>query len=337
MVRGIAEGNPMKLAILDDYQQMALRSADWDRVRNRGVEIEVFEHPFASQEHAAEKLAPFQIVLLMRERTPFPRSLIQRLGKLELVVLTGSRSPSLDIKACTERGIPITHTGSGNITASTSELTFGLLLAAARDLARADRGVRAGGWLQGIAGGAVLDGSRLGILGFGKLGSRVARYGRAFGMDVVAWSPSLTEEKAAAGGARLVSKDELLATSDFVTIHVVLSDSSRGMIGAPELAAMKRGAVLINTSRGPIVDETAMIAALKSGHLGHASLDVYDREPLPADHELRTLENITLSPHLGYLSQDIYRVFYGDALASIEAWMDSKPIRILNPEALGQP
>jgi D-3-phosphoglycerate dehydrogenase len=195
--------------------------------------------------------------------------------------------------------------------------------------------MRAGNWHQGLAGGTILEAARLGVIGLGKLGSRVAQYGRAFGMDVVAWSRNLTPEKAAKAGAQYASKGELLATSDFITIHVPLSDDSRGMIGAAELATIKPGAVLVNTSRGPIVDQTAMIEALKNGQLAHAALDVYDREPLPSNHELRTLQNVTLSPHLGYLSEDIFRVFYGDSLESIEAWLDGKPIRILNPEALG--
>ena len=327
----------MKLAILDDYQRMALRSANWERLRSHGVEITVFEQPFSSRDEAARALAGFDIVLLMRERTPFPRELIERLHELKLVVLTGSRAPSLDSKACSDRKIPVTHTGGGNIGAATSELTFALLLAAARDLARADRGMRAGRWHEGLAAGTIVEGSRLGVIGLGKLGSRVARYAQAFGMDVVAWSPNLTPEKAAAANARFVSKEELLETSDFITIHMVLSDRTRGMIGYAELAKMRPGATLINTSRGPIVDEAAMIEALESGRLAHAALDVYDEEPLPAAHKLRTLENVTLSPHLGYLSEDIYRVFYGDALESIEAWLNGKPIRILNPEALVSP
>lgn len=324
----------LKLAILDDYQRMALRAADWERLRARGVEITVFEQAFASQDDAAANLAPFDIVLLMRERTPFPKALIALLPNLKLVVLTGSRSPTLDAKACSERKIPITHTGGGNISASTSELAFGLLLAAARDLARGDRGMRSGKWQEGLAGGTILEGSRLGIVGLGRLGSRVARYAQAFGMDVVAWSRNLTAEKAAAAGVRYVPKDELLATSDFISIHMVLAEDTRGLIGAADFARMKPSAVLVNTSRGPIIDESAMIVALKSGRIAHAALDVYDREPLPMEHPLRTLENVTLAPHLGYLSEGIYRVFYGDSLESIEAWLNGKPIRVLSPDAL---
>jgi phosphoglycerate dehydrogenase-like enzyme len=324
----------MKLAILDDYQHLALRSADWERLRRRGLEITVFHEPFASGEAAAARLAPFDVVCLMRERTPFPRALIERLPRLKLVTLTGVRSPSLDVQACTERAIPVSHTRPGTSGASTSELAWGLILAAARDLARAERGMRAGRWHEGLAGGLILEGKRLGLIGLGKLGGRVARVGSAFGMDVVAWSENLTQERAIASGALYLPKDELLASADVISIHLVLSDRSRGLLGAAEFAKMKRGAILVNTSRGPIVDEAAMIEALSSGRLGHAALDVYDREPLPADHPLRKLENVTLSPHLGYVTAEGFRTFYEDTVEDVEAWLDGKPLRLLNPEAI---
>ncbi|HVC10714.1 MAG TPA: D-2-hydroxyacid dehydrogenase family protein [Burkholderiales bacterium] len=323
----------MKLAILDDYQRVALQCADWERLRRRGVEPSVFHEAFASLDEAAGKLAPFEIVILMRERTPFPRALIERLPKLKLVVLTGVRSPSLDAAACSERGIPVSHTRQGNSTASTAELTWGLIIAAARDLARAERGMRVGRWHEGVAGGMILEGRRLGLLGLGKLGSRVARVGAAFGMEVAAWSENLTGERALAAGALHLPKDELLATSDVISIHLVLSERTRGLIGAAEFARMKRGAILVNTSRGPIVDQAAMIEALRTGRLGHAALDVYEREPLPQDHPLRTLDNVTLAPHLGYVSADTYRTFYQDAVENIEAWLDGNPVRLINPEA----
>jgi len=324
----------MKLAILDDYQRLARRVADWDRLEKRGVEITVFHDAFASADEAAAKLAPFDILCLMRERTPFPRTLIERLPMLKFIALTGLRAPSLDTAACSERHIPVSNTGVGNTNAPTAELAWLLVIAAARDFAKAERGMRAGRWHDGIAGGMILEGKRLGLLGLGKLGTRVAGYAKAFGMDVVAWSQNLTPERAAAAGARQVAKDELLATSDVVSIHLVLSDRTRGLLGAPEFATIKPGAILVNTSRGPIVDEAALLAALQSGRLGHAALDVYATEPLPADHPLRELDNVTLSPHLGYVSEDVFRVFYGDALEDIEAWLDGKPIRVLNPEAL---
>lgn len=323
-----------KLALLDDYQKVALKMADWDRLRKRGVEITVFSEPFSSVEDAAAKLAPFDVLGLLRERTAFPRTLIEKLPNLKFMVLTGARASSLDDKAATERGIPISNTPGGGSNASTAELCWALLMSCARDLAKAERLMRTGGWHDGIRQMVVLEGKRLGVLGLGRLGSRVAGYARAFGMDVVAWSQNLTAEKAAEGGARLVSKDELLATSDFVTIHLVLSDRSRGLIGAPELAKMKKTAILVNTSRGPIVDEAALIAALRDGTIAHAGLDVYDKEPLPKGHPLTTLDNVTLVPHLGYVVEESYRHFYGGTVEDIEAWLDGKPINVINPAAL---
>jgi phosphoglycerate dehydrogenase-like enzyme len=325
----------LKLAVLDDYQQLALKSADWDRLRRRGLEITVFERAFASREEAAATLAPFDVLVLMRERTPFPRELIERLPNLKFISMTGLRSASLDLAACSARKIPVSHTRAGSTSAVTAEFCFLLMLAAARDLAKAERGMRAGRWHEGIAGGIVLEGRRLGLVGLGKLGSRVAGYAKAFGMDVVAWSQNLTAEKAAAGGAAFVSKEELFRTSDFVSIQLVLSDRSRGLVGAADLALMKPTAILVNTSRGPIVDEAAMLAALQSGRLGHAALDVYGTEPLPVDHPLRSLDNVTLSPHLGYVSEDVYRTFWGDCVENVEAWLERKPVRLLNPESQG--
>jgi len=323
-----------KLALLDDYQKVALRMADWDRLRKRGVEITVFNEPFSSVEDAAAKLVPFDMLGLLRERTAFPRALIEKLPNLKFMVLTGARASSLDDKAATERGVPISNTPGGGSNASTAELCWALLMSCARDLAKAERLMRTGGWHDGIRQMVVLEGKRLGVLGLGRLGSRVAGYARAFGMDVVAWSQNLTAEKAAQGGAKLVSKDELLATSDFVTIHLVLSDRSRGLIGAPELARMKKTAILVNTSRGPIVDEAALIAALQDGTIAHAGLDVYDKEPLPKGHPLTRLDNVTLVPHLGYVVEESYRHFYGGTVEDIEAWLDGKPINVINPAAL---
>jgi D-3-phosphoglycerate dehydrogenase len=324
----------IKLALLDDYQKVALKLADWDRLRKRGVEITVFNEPFRSIDDAAQKLAPFDVLQLLRERTAFPRALIEKLPNLKFMVLTGARASSLDDKAATERGIPISNTPGGGSNASTAELCWALLMSCARDLAKGERLMRSGGWHDGIRNMVVLEGKRLGVIGLGRLGSRVAGYARAFGMEVVAWSQNLTEEKASQGGARLVSKDELLSTSDFVTIHLVLSDRTRGLIGAADLAKMKRTAMLINTSRGPIVDEAALIAALRTGTIAHAGLDVYDKEPLPAGHPLTRLDNVTLVPHLGYVVEESYRHFHEGTIADIEAWLEGKPINVINPEAL---
>lgn len=324
----------MKLALLDDYQKVALRLGDWDRLRKRGIEITVFNEPFTSVDDAARKLAPFEILGLVRERTAFPRALIEKLPNLKFMVLTGARASSLDDKAATERGVPISTTPGGGSNSPTAELGWALLMMCARDLAKSERLMRSGGWHEGIQQMNVLEGKRLGIIGLGKLGSRIAGYAKAFGMDVVAWSQNLTAEKAAAGGAKLVSKDELLSTSDFVSIHLVLSDRTRGLIGAADLAKMKKSAILVNTARGPIVDEAALIAALKNGTIAHAGLDVYDKEPMPAGHPLTKLENVTLIPHLGYVVEESYRFFYKGTIEDIEAWLDGKPINLLNPEVL---
>lgn len=324
----------LQLALLDDYQKVALRMADWERLRKRGIEITVFNEPFASVDDAVQKLAPFQILGLLRERTAFPRALIEKLPNLKFMVLTGARAASLDDKAATARGIPISTTPGGGSNAPTAELGWALLMMCARDLAKANRLARTGKWHDGIEQMVVLEGKRLGILGLGKLGSRAAHYGKAFGMEVVAWSQNLTPEKAVAGGAKYVTKDELLATSDFVSIHLALSDRTRGLIGAADLAKMKKSAILVNTSRGPIVDEAALIAALKNRTIAHAGLDVYDKEPLPADHPLTKLDNVTLIPHLGYVVEDAYRHFYEGTIVDIEAWLDGKPINVLNLDAL---
>lgn len=324
----------MKLAILDDYSKVALASADWAGVRARGVDITVFDTAFASVDDAAAKLAPFEIVNLLRERTHFSRALIERLPNLKFIALTGRRAPSLDIGAATARRILVSNTHGGEGSASTSELAWTLLLAAARDLANADRGMRAGRWHEGVRVGTILEGRQLGVIGLGRLGSRIAGYGKAFGMEVVAWSQNLTLERAAECGARHVSKEVLFSTSDFISVHVVLSERTRGLVGAADFARMKPSAILVNTSRGPVLDEAALIEALAQRRFAHAALDVYSREPLPIDHPLRRMENVTLAPHLGYLNTDIFRHFYGESVKNIEAWLDGKPVNVVNPEAL---
>jgi D-3-phosphoglycerate dehydrogenase len=314
----------VKLAILDDYQDVSRQYADWTSLK--GVEVSVFDKPL---EDAAQQLAPFDIVCLMRERTAFPKSLIDRLPKLKFISLTGARSPSLDAEACKARGIPVSHTRSAGGGTSTVELTWGLIIAGARGLAKGERNMRAGRWHQGMGPGFSLDKKRLGLLGLGNIGARVAAIGKAFGMECVAWSQNLTAEKAAAAGVLLVSKNQLFETADVVTIHLVLGERTRGLVRKEDLARMKAGAVLVNTSRGPIVVEPDLLDVLKSGKI-HAALDVYEREPLPADHPLRKLENVTLSPHLGYVHEDNYRIFYGDTLENVAAWMAGKPVRVIN-------
>lgn len=324
----------MKLAILDDYQDVALAYGDWDRLRARGVEITAFDRHLGGPDEAARALAPFDAVLLMRERQPFPKALIDQLPNLKFVILTGARAPSMDLAALTARGIPVSNTGTGGSSAPTAELTWAVLMDAVRHVTAGDRLVRKGGWHKGLPMGFALEGKRLGVLGLGKLGSRVAGYAKAFGMEVVAWSQNLTAEKAAEHGARLVSKDELLATSDVITIHLILSGRTRGLIGAAEIARMKKGVVLVNTSRGPIVEEAALIAALKSGHIASAGLDVYDVEPMRPGHPLTSLDNVVLAPHLGYVVEPAFRAFYADAIEDMLAWLAGKPIRVMNPETV---
>ena len=318
----------MKLAVLDDYQRLALEYADWKSLK--GVEVRVFHDAFNSLDQAARELRPFNIVCLMRERTPFPRALVEKLPNLGFVSLTGARSPSLDTQALKERGIPVSNTRSAGGGLSTVELTWGSIIAAARGLAKGERNMRAGRWHEGLSAGFSLAGKRLGLLGLGNIGARVAAIGSAFGMECAAWSANLTAQKAQSAGAQLVSKEELFAQSDVVTIHLVLSERTRGLVRAEDLERMKPGAVLVNTSRGPIVDEAAMISWLRK-NANHAALDVYEREPLPADHPLRKLENVTLSPHLGYVHEDNYRIFYRDTVENVAAWLAGKPIRVINP------
>lgn len=321
-----------KVAVLDDWQGIAKQSADWSRLQQR-ADVVFFGRPFRDADEAAATLAGFEVLVPMRERTKFPKALLDRLPDLRMIALTGGRTWTIDIAECDRRGIVISNTGSGNSTAATAELTLALLLAAARNVPAADASMRQGRFQSDVMPGVTLDGKTLGIVGLGKIGSKMARYGSALGMDVIAWSPNLTAARAAEGGARLVDKQTLLRTADAITLHVVLSDRSRGIIGAADLALMKPGAILVNSSRGPLVDEAALVAKLRTGTL-IAALDVYDQEPLPAGHPLRSLPNTVLAPHLGYGSQEVYRVFYGESIENVLAFLDGKPVRILNNPAV---
>lgn len=320
-----------RIAVIDDSQDLAPASADWTRLDGR-ADVTFMTTPFADEDDAARQLAPFEVIVPMRERTAFPASLVQRLPKLKLFAMTGLRAGTFDIPALTAAGVLVCNTGI-DTTAATSELAFALIMASARTIPLADRVMREGGWHEGVPVGTVLAGRRLGILGLGKLGAKVAGFGRAFGMEVVAWSQNLTDEKAAEHAARRVEKNELFATSDVLSVHLVLSDRTRGIVGRAELAAMKDGAILVNTSRGPLVDEGALVAELSSGRL-RAGLDVFDREPLPPDHPLRRLPNVVLTPHLGYGAAHVFRQFYGESVENIEAWLDGKPVRVVNSELL---
>jgi phosphoglycerate dehydrogenase-like enzyme len=307
----------MKVAILDDYQNVALRMADWTPVSSR-AEITVFTDHVADPDELVARLTPFDVVFVMRERTPLSREILQRLPQLKMIASTGPFNASIDMAAAEEFGIHVGTTG-GSV-ASTIELTWALILAGARSLVAESRSIHAGGWQ--VAVGMELSGKVLGVLGLGRIGAQIARIGQAFGMQVIAWSENLTPEAAEKAGADYVSRNDLFATSDVLTVHLKLSDRSRGLIGAAELAAMKPTALLVNTSRGPIVDEAALVDALQSRTIAGAALDVFDTEPLPAGHPLRTLDNVLATPHIGYVADRPYRIFFGDAVAAISAWLD---------------
>lgn len=316
-----------RIAVLDDWQGVARGSADWSRLEAR-AELVFFENALAGEDAAAAALAGFDIVLTMRERTPFPASLIARLPRLRMIGITGKSNPSLDLHACAARGITVCHTEpSGRSASSTAELALGLLIAAARGIPAGDASMRAGVFQHGVPVGITLAGKTLGLIGLGRLGSLMARYGLALGMEVLAWSPNLTPEKAAAGGAVYAEKGELLTRADAVSLHLVLSDRSRGILGAGDLARMKPGAILINTSRGPLVDEAALIAAVTGGHIV-AALDVFDQEPLPADHPLRSAPNTILTPHIGYGVAETWAEFYPQSVENALAFLDGAPIRV---------
>jgi phosphoglycerate dehydrogenase-like enzyme len=321
-----------KVAVLDDWQGVARSSTDWSPLM-AVAEVVFFEQAFRDEDDAVEKLADFEIVLSMRERTALPDSLIHRLAKLRMLSITGARNASLDVAACTARSVIVCNTiGSGGSEAATAELALGLLLAAARAIPKADANIRAGLFQEGLPVGVSLAGKTIGIIGLGRLGSSMARYCEALRMNVLAWSQNLTAEKAQAAGAALVSKDELFRRSDAISIHLVLSPRSRGLIGAADIASMKPGAILVNTSRGPIVDEAALVEALQSRRIV-AALDVFDREPLPQNHPLRSAPNTVLTPHLGYAVRETWKEFYGQSVENALAFINGKPVRVLNPEA----
>ena len=314
-----------KVAVLDDYQNVARDMADWDSLP-AGVSVDFFRDHLSADGDVARRLEPYEIVVAMRERTPFQRTLFSRLPNLKLLVTTGMRNASIDMNAAAEHGVTVC--GTDGLPYPTAELTWALILALARKVPTEDVATRNGEWQ--VTMGEGLQGKTLGIIGLGRLGSQVARIGGAFGMSLVAWSQNLTAERAAEFGARLVSKDELLRESDIVTIHLVLSDRTRGLLGERDLSLMKESAYLVNTSRGPIVDESALIAALESSAIAGAGLDVFDIEPLPLDHKLRSLPNTVLTPHMGYVTAETYRIFYGDAVEDIAAFLSGNSVRVLS-------
>ncbi len=321
-----------KIAALDDWQGIAADAADWSAVRAKG-EITFFRDAFAGEDALVSALADYDIVLAMRERSRLMKPVIDRLPKLRLLCFTGARNASVDVAACTARGVTVCNTTGSRISHATAELALTLLLGAARHVPLGDAEMRAGRFQRNVPPGIEMYGRTLGIIGLGHIGGRVASYAKALGMNVLAWSQNLTDERAREVGVTKVTKDELLARADAVTIHLVLSDRTRGLIGAADFAKMKRGAILVNTSRGPIVDTPALVAALREGKIV-AALDVYDQEPVPSGHPLLSAPNTVLSPHLGYVTDDGMRDFYRLLIEDVLAWLAGNPIRVVNPETL---
>jgi phosphoglycerate dehydrogenase-like enzyme len=322
----------MKIVVLDDYQRVARSYADFDRLLqgDPGATVEVLHEHIDDPDALVAALSGAAVVVAMRERTPFPAALFDRLPELRLLVSTGMRNAAIDLAAAAAHGVVVSGTnmaGASTKSSNTAELTWALILAVQRHVAVEDRALRSGRWQTTV--GTDLAGSTLGVLGLGRLGSQVARIGQAFDMRVIAWSANLTAERAAATGARWVPKEELFAASDVLTIHQKLSDRTVGLVGAAELAAMKPSAVLINTARGPIVDEAALAAALHAGSIAGAGLDVYGTEPLPAEHPLRDAPNTVLLPHLGYVTRNGYQAMYTQIVEDILAWRAGEPVRLL--------
>ncbi|TKC79199.1 D-2-hydroxyacid dehydrogenase family protein [Trinickia terrae] len=307
----------VRIAILDDYQNVALDLADWSPLKNR-AEITIFNDHVAHPEQVIERLKPFDVLCVMRERTPLTRTIIEGLPNLKLIASTGTGNASIDADAAAERNVKIVHTGYSST--PTIEFAWAMILAMARNIAVENRSLREGGWQRTL--GTQLAGKTLGLLGLGHIGSAVGVIGRAFRMNVIAWSQNLTAERAESKGVQLVDKDTLFSASDFLSIHVRLSERTQGLVGAAELARMKPTSRIVNTSRGPIVDATALLAALKSGQIAGAAVDVYDTEPLDLTHPLRSLDNVLATPHIGYVTREMYETFYGDTVRNIVEWLD---------------
>lgn len=317
-----------RLAILDDYQGVTLKAEAWQGLPD--IEKVTFRDTLTDSAKLVARLLPFDGILAMRERTPFPRALIEKLPNLKLLITTGERNRGIDAAACAERGI--TFCGTSSFGAPTVEITWGLILNLMRGLPQHAESLKQGRWQASLESGGVgrtVEGKTLGIIGLGKLGTKVANVAAAFGMKTIAWSKNLTAQAATAAGATLVTKEELLAQSDVVSLHLILSDRSRGIVGAGELALMKPGAIIINTSRGPLIDQVALLAALREGRIGGAGIDVYDQEPLPADHVLRRAPRTMLLPHLGYVSDENFAAYFRGAVEAIEAWQAGAPIRVI--------
>jgi phosphoglycerate dehydrogenase-like enzyme len=328
--RSKRSGEVLQAAVLDDYQGVALQMADWTSLGD-AVEISVFRDNLSDPEAIVRRLERFDIVTAMRERTPFPREILQRLPNLRLLVTSGPVNAAIDIDAARELGIVVSGTVGRNGIPGTIELTWALILASARSIVREDAFVRAGGWQRGV--GTVLSGRTLGIVGLGNLGSRMIPIAKAFGMEVTAWSRNLAPERAAEFGVTALDHDAFFQTADIVSVHLKYTPSSAGYIGRDEFELMKPSAYLVNTSRGPLVDEGALIEALERGSIAGAGLDVFTVEPLPLDHRLRSLPNVVLSPHMGYVNQQTYRDYFGGYVEAIAAYLEGKPIRVLTEGA----
>jgi D-3-phosphoglycerate dehydrogenase len=315
----------LRCAILDDYQDVVLKVADWSKVKG-DIDIKVFHDHLGGPDQVIAALQGFQIVVAMRERTGFPRQVIEALPELKLLITTGMRNASIDTEAAKERGVTVC--GTGSFGSPTSGIAIGLMLELTRHIGYENQRLHVGATWQATIG-PDLEGMTLGILGLGKLGTRTANIAKAFGMKVIAWSQNLTVEKAQEAGVGYVGKDDLFRQSDFITIHVVLSQRSRGLVGARELILMKPTAYLINTSRGPIVDEAALIAALRDNKIAGAGLDVFDVEPLPIDHPFRKMDNVVITPHLGYVSEQNYKSYFAGVVEDIRGFLDGKPVRVM--------
>jgi phosphoglycerate dehydrogenase-like enzyme len=315
----------LRCAILDDYFNMTLQLADWSKIEDR-VDIAVFNEPFASPEAAAGALKDFEIICAMRERTPFPPTLFAALPKLKLLITSGMRNAAIDLEAAKEHRVVLCGTQSGRD--PTATLTMGLILELTRHIGRENARMHAGERLQKFIG-LEIEGRTLGVVGLGKLGAKVSGLARAFGMNVIAWSPNLTPERCKEVGVGYASKEELFAAADIVTVHMVLSQRSHGLIGQADLARMKPTSYLVNTARGPIIDEAALLEALQQRRIAGAAIDVFSVEPLPVDHPFRKLDNIVLTPHLGYVTEEGFRAHYGQMVEGIEAWLRGEPLRRL--------
>lgn len=314
-----------RVAILDDYQNVALKLADWSQLKDK-IDITVFDKPFASSDEAVRALKDFQIVCAMRERTPFSREVLTALPNLKLLLTSGMRNAAFDMDTAKERGITVCGTGGfGNATAG---LTIGLMLELTRKIGLENARMHAGEPWQ-ITMGQDVEGKTLGVVGLGKLGVKVATIAKTLGMNVIAWSQNLTPEACAAAGATYATKDELFAKADVVTIHLILSKRTRGLIARENLERMKPTAYLINTARGPIVDEAALLDVLQKRKIAGAALDTFSQEPLPVDHPLRKLDNVVLTPHLGYVTEENYRRYYSDMVEDIAAWLKGEPVRVM--------